>query len=350
MTGELSYIKDRFAAFRQTFYNYEADTAQRMIAEIFDGSALCCLCHPFGGIQAPYLFDKLYKPLFLALPDGERRDFIVIADTDDEGHSWIGCAGHYIGRFMKPFINIPPTGHVVHMRYHEFFRFEEGCIVEVHMVWDIPELMMQAGVWPMGASLGREWHIPSPASQDGIITAQYDRQKSTKSKSCITAMLEALSRYPSQNSPEVMQMKKFWHPRFNWYGPAGIGTSRGIAAFRSWHQFPFLTAMPDRGQHPDQINLHFLAEQNYVGVTGWPNMCQTLKADGWLGIVPTGQKITLRSLDFWRLEDGLIRENWVLVDLLDVWAQLGVNVLSRMGELASARPLVSVSDEIEAVI
>jgi predicted ester cyclase len=49
---------------------------------------------------------------------------------------------------------------------------------------------------------------------------------------------------------------------------------------------------------------------------------------------PTGQRITLRSLDFWRLEDGLIRENWVLVDLLHAHAQLGVDVFARMEELA----------------
>jgi hypothetical protein len=67
-------------------------------------------------------------------------------------------------------------------------------------------------------------------------------------------------------------------------------------------------------------------------------MAQTISGDGWLGIAPTHQKITLRSLDFWRLEKGLIRENWVLVDLLDVWAQIGVDVMARMQQLASARP------------
>ena len=41
----------------------------------------------------------------------------------------------------------------------------------------------------------------------------------------------------------------------------------------------------------------------------------------------------MRSLDFWRVEAGLIRENWVLVDLLDVYAQLGLDVLARMRAL-----------------
>ena len=57
------------------------------------------------------------------------------------------------------------------------------------------------------------------------------------------------------------------------------------------------------------------------------------KRQGWLGIAPTGQKITLRSLDFWRLENGFIRENWVLIDLLDVWAQTIVDVMARMQHL-----------------
>ena len=77
-------------------------------------------------------------------------------------------------------------------------------------------------------------------------------------------------------------------------------------------------------------------------------MAQTLTGQGWLGIPPTGQKITLRSLDFWRLENNVIRENWVLVDLLDIWAQTGVDVMARMQQLAVARPHFSAQNEREA--
>jgi hypothetical protein len=47
--------------------------------------------------------------------------------------------------------------------------------------------------------------------------------------------------------------------------------------------------------------------------------------------------ITLSSLDFWRVEAGLIRENWVLIDLIDAFAQLGMNPLDRMREFNKAR-------------
>ena len=63
-------------------------------------------------------------------------------------------------------------------------------------------------------------------------------------------------------------------------------------------------------------------------------MEMTVSGNGWLGIAPANQQITLRSLDFWRVEDGKIAENWVLVDLLHAWHQLGVDVLARMRQLA----------------
>ena len=63
--------------------------------------------------------------------------------------------------------------------------------------------------------------------------------------------------------------------------------------------------------------------------------------DGWLGIAPGNQPLDLRSLDFWRLEgEGgtrRIRDNWVLVDLLDMYRQLDVDVLARMKALTAPR-------------
>ena len=87
----------------------------------------------------------------------------------------------------------------------------------------------------------------------------------------------------------------------------------------------------------DKIKYHFFGDGDYAAVTGWPNMIQTLSHDGWMGIAPSGKRITMRSLDFWREEKGLIRENWVLVDLLDVYQQIGVDVFVRMREFNKVR-------------
>ena len=109
--------------------------------------------------------------------------------------------------------------------------------------------------------------------------------------------MTAMTLHPANPDPAVMELPRYWHPRFNWYGPAGIGTARGIDGFRNWHQIPFLRAMPDRGQHPEGLHSHWIAEGSYAAITGWPNMRQTITGDGWLGataVALTGAVVTVR--------------------------------------------------------
>ncbi|WP_216825920.1 ester cyclase [Sulfitobacter sp. SK012] len=319
-------------------YDFDANNVRAVLHEICAPDVVFRLAFPFEsttGVDA--YFDKAYAPLSRAIPDLERRDHIVMAGPSSEEDDWIGCGGFYCGTFKAPWLDIPATGHVVHMRFHEFYRVVEGRVVEMQALWDIPEVMMQAGAWPLTPSLGREWHVPGPASNDGIVPSPYDADAGAATCQHIVDMLNHLTRHPTQGGPDVMEMPRFWHPRMNWYGPAGIGTGRGIEGFRNWHQIPFLNAMPDRGKYADEVAHHFFGDRQYAAVTGWPNMAQTIDQGGWLGIAPSGKKVTMRSLDFWRLENGLIRENWVLVDLLHVYDQIGVDVFARMREFNKAR-------------
>ena len=319
-------------------YNFDLEEVRRQLHALCAPDVVFRLCFPFESIAGVDAYmDRVYAPLLKGWPDLERRDWIVMAGPTPEGVDWIGCGGTYVGTFTAPWLDIPPTGHMVHMRYHEFYRIDGGKITEMQALWDIPEVMMQADAWPMSPSLGREWHVPGPASCDGLVPGPYDAEAGQASCQLIIDMLEHLKRHPSQGGPEVMEMERFWHPRMSWYGPAGIGTGRGIRGFRQWHQIPFLNAMPDRGQYVEEIEYHFFGDGNYAAVTGWPDMYQSITHGGWLGIAPTGKKIEMRSLDFWRMEDGLIRENWVLVDMLQMYDQIGVDVLARMREFNKAR-------------
>lgn len=338
MTDAPTRAKALVAPLRAAQYDFDDAGVRAALDAVLAPDAVVRLAHPLGQMTGPAaFFDRAYAPLFDAWPDLERRDTIVIAGTDDDGALWVGACGYYTGTFLGPWIDIPPTGHMSAMRFHEFYRIDGDRVSEIQALWDIPEVMIQAGAWPMAPSLGREWQVPGPTTQDGLVPGPYEPDRSEAARRIVTDMLMAMSRHPSEGGPEVMDMPRYWHPRMSWYGPAGIGTARGIAGFRNWHQIPFLSAMPDRGQYPDEVTHHFFADQDYVGVTGWPNMVQTLSGDGWLGIAPSGTRITLRSLDFWRIENGLIRENWVLVDLLDVHRQLGVDVLARLREFNKAR-------------
>ncbi len=313
----------------------DAVTLRQAISDCFAPDAEIHLCHPLGNMGAADFFAQAYAPLLTAMPDLEHRAWIVMAGQDDDGADWVGVGGHLTGTFVAPWLNIPPTGHFAHMRCHDFYRIKNGKIVEMQAIWDIPEMMMQANAWPMTPSLGREMFVPGPATQDGL--GPHDPAKAEVSKQHIINMLVAMKRHPEQPA-EAMELPRFWHPRFNWYGPAGIGTGRGVSGFRNWHQIPYLSGMPDRGQYPDEIKHNFFGAGDYAAVTGWPNMGLTVTQDGWLGIAPAGRKMLMRSLDFWRLEGGKIRENWVLVDLLHMYDQIGVDVLARMREFNKARP------------
>ena len=345
-------IKACLGAYQQATATFDPSNVKAALQSTFAADAVLHMCHPFGDLAGPQAFyHTCLAPLHQAMPDLERRDLIVMAGTSEEGQYWIGTMGNYMGTFVAPFLDIPATGHLAHMRYHEFYQIDNNKVVKVQAIWDLPELMMQSNAWPMPPQLGKFICTPAPMSNDGLQISGDGQHNHSK----IIDMLTDLCKHPSNPDPKVMNLDKYWHPRFNWYGPAGIGTCRGISGFRNWHQIPFLHGMPDRATDSKSDrnseweieDSHWVAEGEYVCETGWPNMRLTISGDGWMGIAPADTPILMRSLDFWRFEHGLIRENWVLIDLLDVYRQIGVDVLARLREFNKARNLNITSDAMD---
>ena len=326
----MTTTKQRLYRSAKRFTTSAPSILKRLLANCFTTDAAVHLAHPFETLDGPAgLINEALLSLQKAMPDLERRDTLVMAGRSPLDLDWVGCCGYYAGTFDAPFLDIPPSGHQMAMRFHEFYRFDDGKVVEFQALWDIPELMMQAGAWPMGPSLDREWHVPGPATQDGLSIGPHDEAQSQASWQLVSDMLAGLGNF-AEGGVEAIQLEKYWHPKFSWYG-----TARGISGFRNWHQIPFLNGMPDRVDTLGKGNL--FGDGDYVGFTAWPGMYMTIDGDGFLGIPPVNKRITMRSLDFWRCENGLIRENWVLVDLLDVYNQIGVDVLGRMREFNKAR-------------
>ncbi|MGB3555613.1 MAG: ester cyclase [Jannaschia sp.] len=311
--------------------DHDADAMTKAVRRFVAPAATVQLCHPFGDVTGGAGFvAAALDPLWRAVPDVERRVDISVTGQDAQGQVWTGQAGHYAGHFAAPFLDIPPTGRLAYLRFHEFYRVEGDRAVEVQAIWDLPDLMLQAGLWPMGPALGRTGLVPGPMTQDG----RDPPGDGTRALRIVGDMLDRLHLSPEGEA--AMDLPRAWHPRCSWYGPGGIGTARGIRGFRDHHQIPFLDAMPDRRGHVDKG--HFFGAGDYAAFTAWPGMGMTLTGGGWLGIAGAGRAITMRSLDFWRVEGDLIRENWVLVDLLHVWDQLGVDVLARMRQLRPPTP------------
>ncbi len=59
-----------------------------------------------------------------------------------------------------------------------------------------------------------------------------------------------------------------------------------------------------------------------------------------MGAEGTGQTIKLKYMDFWKVEDGKIVENWVLLDVVDFFRQIGVDLLDGKGWDDRGRELI----------
>ncbi|MEM6276842.1 MAG: ester cyclase [Pseudomonadota bacterium] len=324
--------KALIAPLRAALRSSDAPTIRDALEETFAPDARIRLGHPLGEVTGASLWDQIYAPLLAAFPDLECCDFIFMAGPRwgaGKTGDWVGLGGNFLGTFAAPWLGIPPTGKPVHFRYHEYLRIDDGRIVEMEALWDIPQIMAQAGVWPMAPQLGVEWLCPGPSTGLGIIPGPFDPMQSAASVQLVWDMLHDLQKGDAR-TPE-RGLDGYWHPSAPWYGPTGIGSARGLTSIRDVVLKGFRTGLSENIRHlSDGV---FFGDRDIVAFTGWPSATALHSGDGFLGLAPTGRRITRRSLDFWRVEAGQIRENWVMVDMLDLYRQLGVDVFARMNAL-----------------
>ncbi len=271
-------------------------------------------------------------PLVQAFKDVERREDIFRLG-EFQGHDWIAATGHYCGTFSAPLFDIPPTGHLAFLRFGEFYRLgKDGLIHEAVIIWDLIGLMQQAGVNPLPPSPGVEILIPGPRDHSGIATSDAPSAEGEATRALVEAMIAGLMEYDGR-SLDSMRQERFWHPDMNWYGPAGIGSNRRLKGFQDFHQRPFLAAVPDRrgGNHKARIG-----DGHYCCSTGWPSI-QATHSGPYLGQPATHRRITMRVMDFWRRGDTLLEENWVFIDLPDLFLQFGRDLFAEMRQLAATR-------------
>lgn len=330
---KIQQAKELVQQWRVELFASGADIHEVM-AKYWPAAASFKIACPFDNQDRDGATEHYFKPLFDSFTDIARREDIMVTG-EDEGAIWVGITGHYEMSFVKPWLGIPATGKRATLRFGEVYRIDDSGLVEAHILIDIPMLMAQAGVNPLPASLGSELPVPSPATQDGLLYASQSPQATKTTLALVNDMLTGLMEFDGETL-ESMAIERFWHPNMNWYGPCGIGTTRGIAGFQQGHQLDFVMAFPDR----DVITDVRFAEGNYAVSSGVPSMSGTHTGGNWLGLPATNKEITMNVMDWWRREGDLLVENWVLIDLLDIYRQLGVDMLARMRNLqvGSAQP------------
>lgn len=307
---------------------------KQQLKQLVSPSAPIRLGEPFDEITGPEaLWEEVYEPLYSSFPDLERRDFIFMSGPrwgDNKTGDWVGFGGNFIGNFAFPWLSIPASGKPVFMRYHEYWQVEDGIVTAIEGLWDIPQIMNQVGVWPFARQIGVEWLCPGPADGRGVITEHFNSENANISVKLVWDMLHELAKGDAKDPDRGLG--SFWHPDALWYGSCGIGSAKGHKGITQTVLSGFRQGLSENSRHlEDGV---FFGDQNLVAFTGWPSAHATHSGDGFLGLAPTGVRFERRSLDFWRIEQGMIRENWVMVDLIHIYRQLGVDIFDRMNKLA----------------
>lgn len=281
-------------------------------------------------VSAPFDLDPVAATgaLNVAFTGLERRPHTVL-EGQWQGDAWVAHFGHFWGLWTAPLAGLAPTGRPAWLRYGAFERLGPDGITESLLILDLPALMIASGRWPFAPPLGQSGLDPAPASGDGLWRAPPAPEDTAMSLALVEAMIAGLMQYDGA-SLASMGMRRFWTPDFCWYGPGPIGMARGHADYERAHQGPFLAAFPDRrgGNHRCRMG-----DGPYVASVGWPSIRATHLGGDWLGLCPTAKPVTMRVMDLWRREDSMLVENWVFIDIIDLFGQLGIDVLARAAAL-----------------
>lgn len=115
------------------------------------------------------------------------------------------------------------------------------------------------------------------------------------------------------NIHDIEAQDKFWSKDMLWHGPRY--DYHGLDAFKNglvtWYR-----------AFPDYYAVHVveIAERNMVAATGY---FTATHSDVIYGVPATGKKVVGWFSDFWRIEKGLLVENWVQIDVDGILRQLG---------------------------
>lgn len=168
--------------------------------------------------------------------------------------------------------------------------------------------------------------------EQAVLTRDTDMSKTATTRAVIEGMVDGL------NDHRIEDIGAFFAERFRWMGNYGCGTKTGLRAFQENWQKPFQAAFGDK-VCIDEARL-------YMGEWAAAFGRQEAVHHGeFMGIAPTGKRVEIRYMDFWKVVDGKIVDNWVMVDFPHVLAQLGVDIFTGEGWEKFDNPAGSASAE-----
>ena len=297
--------------------------------------------HPVNNISGiDEIYHKLWLPIKNSFTDLERRDCLVLGGSFQD-KVFVSTISLLTGTYKNSWLGIPTNNKTIHLRMCEAHEIKDGKIIHSHILLDVIDFIRQAGFWPINKSNGAEGLWANSITGDGAIFENINEQLSKSSLEQALTMQRSLNIKPESdpnadhayvkekliNHPQ----KEFWHKKMMWYGPSGIGTARGLEGFVNHHQLPFRMTFKNRDYW--KIGHYVEIGDGYYSMTGgWHSIDAVHGAKDWLGYEPTGKSVTMRVMDFYHHHEGLIRENWVPIDIVHILKQLDIDVFELIKE------------------
>ena len=154
--------------------------------------------------------------------------------------------------------------------------------------------------------------------EQAALSRDTDLSKTDQTRTVIEAMVDGL------NDHRIDDIGEFFADNFRWIGNQGCGLKKGLTEFQNNWQRPFQAAFSDK-VCIDEARL-FMGE--WAAAFGRQ---EATHSGEFMGIAPTGKRINIRYMDFWKVKGGRIESNWVMVDFPHVLSQLGVDVFAGEG-------------------
>ena len=154
--------------------------------------------------------------------------------------------------------------------------------------------------------------------EQAVLSRDTDMSKTAETRAVIEGMVDGL------NDHRIADIGEFFSESFRWIGNQGCGTKTGLREFQDNWQKPFQAAFSDK-VCIDEARLYM---GEWAAAFGRQ---EAVHSGPFMGIAATGKRVEIRYMDFWKVVDGKITDNYVTVDFPHVMAQLGVDVFNGEG-------------------
>ncbi len=289
---------------------------------------------PFNQILGiDHLIVKFWEPLNHAFPDIKTDPLILLGGTFND-EEWVSGYGYLTGTFVNDWLGIPATGKKTNINFGQFFVMREEQVVESYVIFDILGVMRQAGFQVLPPAYGQEGGKILKPRGNGILLTEQDELETRKTLQLVLAMASSMrwyNRSRDMETMETMQHHYFWHPDFHWMGPTGIGSSHTIEEYKDFHQRPWVLGFGDRdiSEKSGGRFMGWFAEGQYSALGIWDSK-YSLHNGEYQGVPATKKMMTLRDFDWYKREGDYLIQNWVPIDLIDLFLQLDVDLFDRM--------------------